>query len=77
MSAKLLSIVALSACVLLLANDGTRQLSVAPHLSTLPNPQAKKLRRQLTLQGVAHLRSALDALDNMDGREDARSASEN
>jgi L,D-transpeptidase YcbB len=72
MSVKLLSIVALSACVLLLANDSTRQLSVASHLSTLPNSQTKKLFRQHTPQGVAHLRSALEALDDMEAREDAR-----
>jgi len=72
MSTRLLSIVALSACALLLANNSTRRFSVAPHLSTLPNSQTKKLRRQLTPQGVAHLRSALDALDDMQARDDAR-----
>jgi len=72
MSPKLLSIVVLSASVLLLANDSTRQLSVAPHLSTLPNSQTKKSILQLAPQGVAHLRSALHALEDMEAREDAR-----
>jgi hypothetical protein len=72
MSARLLSIAALSTCVLLVANNSTRRFSVVHDLSTLPNSQTKKLFRQLTPQGVAHLRSPLDALDDMEAREDAR-----
>jgi hypothetical protein len=72
MSTRLLSIVALSACALLVANNSTRRFSVAPHLSTLPTSQTRTLRRQLTPQGVAHLRSALDALEDMEAQDDAR-----
>ena len=71
MSARLLSIAALSTCVLLVANNSTRRFSVVHDLS-LPNSQTKKLFRQLTPQGVAHLRSPLDALDDMEAREGAR-----
>jgi L,D-transpeptidase YcbB len=72
MSAKLLSIVALSASALLLANDSASRFSVAPHLSTLSHSQTSKLRRPLTPQGVAHLRSELAALESMGVGENAR-----
>lgn len=72
MSAKLLSIVALSASALLLANDSARRFSVVPHLSTLSHSQTNKLRRPLTPQGVAHLRSELAALESMEVGENAR-----
>jgi L,D-transpeptidase YcbB len=72
MSAKLLSIVALSTCALLLAHDSASRFSVAPHLSTQSHSQSNKLRRPLTPQGVAHLRSELAELESMEVRENAR-----
>jgi hypothetical protein len=64
MSAKLFSIVALSASALL--NDSASRFPVATHPSTLSHFHSKKLRRQLTPQGVAHLRSELAALESME-----------
>ena len=72
MSAKLFSIVALSASALL--NDSASRFPVATHPSTLSHFHSKKLRRQLTPQGVAHLRSELAALESMEIGENARAA---
>jgi L,D-transpeptidase YcbB len=72
MSAKLLSIVALSAFLLLLSNNSARRLSLAPRLSSSSHSQNTKLRRRLSPQGVAHLRSALDVLENTEAQKNSR-----
>jgi murein L,D-transpeptidase YcbB/YkuD len=71
MSTKLLSLVALSASALLIANGSASPSPVVPHPSTLPDVQGKKSRRPLTPQRVAQLRSALDVLENTEAQENA------
>jgi murein L,D-transpeptidase YcbB/YkuD len=70
MSAKLLSIATLSAFLLLLTNSASR-FSLAPGLSSPSHSQNTELRRHLTPQGLAHLRSALDVLENTEAQKNS------